>query len=117
MELSPPEEECVPCPGDCATCTDASGFATCTECKIGTFKQPGNDFYVCFDTCPTGSNEDSDNKLCNETASFIINYDMTYITRPIANMVAGYSAFDGLDGTLIGTNSAFTGPLPYYLRG
>ena len=81
------------------------------------FDQPGTDLLICFDTCPTGFIEDADNKLCTESASLVINYDMTYITRPIANMVAGYSAFGGLDGTLIGSNSAFTGPLPYYLRG
>ena len=111
-------DELYPCcaPG-CGICDEPLYYATCTECLTGTFKQPGTSFHVCFDTCPTGYSEDSVNQLCNESATFVVYYDMTYITRPIANMETAYSAFGGLDGTGIGSNSAFTGPLPYYLRG
>ena len=111
-------DELYPCcaPG-CDACSEPLHYGTCTACVAGTFQQPERPFHVCFDFCPTGYTEDSVNKLCTGSATQVINFDMSYITRPIVNIETSYTAQNGLAGTVIGSSSLFSDPLPYHLRG
>ena len=110
------KDELYPCcaPG-CNYCTEPEHYLTCRECDSLTFKQPDAAFFICFANCPTGFGEDLGTMQCSGSATEIVKYDMSYITRPIVNIQTAYSAQDGLAGTAI--NSNFSDPLPYYLRG
>ena len=107
------------CAHGCRTCDDERLWVDCTECMPDRYQQPlhgAGSYKICFYDCPTHFTKNTVAKTCTApTTDMIIDFDMTYLVRPIANLGASGSANDAVSADTI--NPIFVATRAYKLRG